>query len=246
MLRSLASRLRAHGTSIGTSNEVERERWLREVLGSVAPGSRILDAGAGELRCKSYCSHLDYVSQDFGEYDGRGDGSGLHPGGWSTNAVDIRCDIYAIPEPDASFDAVLCSEVLEHLPDPLRALRELARLLKPEGTLILTAPFNSLTHFAPYHFSSGFNRYYFERHLPELGLRVTRLDANGSYFDYLAQELRRVEHVAQEYAGIRPTRVERLLIDRVLVLLDRLATHDQRSHELLCFGFQVVAVKEKG
>jgi len=64
--------------------------------------------------------------------------------------VDVISDITSIPLPDASFDACLCTEVLEHLPHPIEALRELARLLRPGGRLILTAPFCSLTHFSPH------------------------------------------------------------------------------------------------
>ena len=118
-------------------------------------GSRILDAGAGELRYKPLCSHLEYVSQDFAQYNGQGDGVGLQMGNWDQTHLDIVCDITQIPEPDQSFDVIMCIEVFEHLPDPLAALREFNRLLKSGGWLIITAPFNSLTHFAPYHFYTG-------------------------------------------------------------------------------------------
>jgi SAM-dependent methyltransferase len=129
-----------------------------------------LDAGAGELRNKPLCHHLTYVSQDLCLYEGQGDGTGLQTRRWDTDRIDIRCDITAIPEPDASFDAILCSEVFEHLPDPLKALDEFARLLKPGGKLILTAPFASLVHFAPYFFGTGFSKYWYEHHLPARGM----------------------------------------------------------------------------
>jgi hypothetical protein len=52
------------------TNKTNREAWLAKHLGDLPAGARILDAGAGELRNRNYCGHLDYVSQDFCEYKG--------------------------------------------------------------------------------------------------------------------------------------------------------------------------------
>jgi SAM-dependent methyltransferase len=54
--------------------------------------------------------------------------------------ADLRVDITAIPFEDASFDAVICSHVLEHVPDDRTAMRELERVLKPGGWAILQVP----------------------------------------------------------------------------------------------------------
>lgn len=175
-----------------STNEADRQTWLRRVLASITNGSRLLDAGAGELRNRVHCGHLEYVSQDFGQYTG-GDTStgGLHSA-WDAKRVDIVSDIANIPEPDASFDAVLCSEVLEHIPEPLKALDEFARLLKPNGVLILTAPFVSLVHMAPYHFCTGFSRYWYEHHLPRRGFQITELSPNGDWYSLCRQEVARL------------------------------------------------------
>lgn len=161
-------------------------------------GLRILDAGAGELRNRVHCGHLNYVSQDFGQYDGIGDGVGMHPGKWDSTRVDLLCDITSIPEPDAAFDVILCSEVLEHVPDPTMALDEFVRLLKPGGQLLLTAPFASIVHFAPYHYCAGFSRYWYEHHLSRRGMQITELTANGDWFDLCEQELMRLGSTARQ------------------------------------------------
>lgn len=51
------------------------------------------------------------------------------------------CDLTAAPFPDASFDVVLCSHVLEHIPDDARAFAEIFRILRPGGRALLLVPF---------------------------------------------------------------------------------------------------------
>ena len=191
MIKRVKKALNRVAGDAGTQNLSNRQAWVKEQLLSLPAGFRVLDAGAGERQYRKYCEHLRYVSQDFNQYDGAGNGHGLQTGGWDTSGIDIVSDIATIPEPDASFDAILCTEVFEHLPDPVPALREFGRLVRPGGVLIVTAPFNSLTHFAPYHFSTGFSRYWYEHHLPLGGFSIVSISPNGNYVDYISQELRR-------------------------------------------------------
>jgi ubiquinone/menaquinone biosynthesis C-methylase UbiE len=228
---------------VGTGNASTRDAWVQEVLSELPKGARLLDAGAGESQYKRFCGHLNYVSQDLAKYTGHDSSAGLQQASWDTSAIDIVCDITAIPEPDASFDAVLCTEVLEHLPEPVPALRELARLLKPGGTLIVTAPFCSLTHFAPYHYATGFNRYFYSHHLPALGFDITDLIENGNYFEYMAQEIRRIDDMARRYCSDRPTQLEAYAIQIILGMLERMSRSDHGSQEMLHFDYQVRAVK---
>lgn len=230
-------------TDVGASNDAVRDAWLEKNLKSLRAGSRILDAGAGELRYKRYCAHLDYVSQDFAQYDGKGDASGLQEGAWDQTKLDIVSDITAIPEPDDSFDAILCVEVFEHLPNPVLALQEFSRLLRPGGQLILTAPFCSLTHFAPFHYYSGFNRYFYEIHLPRLGFEMIDIKHNGNFFEYLAQEVRRIKFVADRYSGIKINFFVKVFLQLFLLMLSRYSRKDRGSEEILNFGYHVRAIK---
>lgn len=52
----------------------------------------------------------------------------------------VRLDLMGLPFADASFDYVLCSHVLEHVPDDGQAMRELLRVLKPGGAAVLQVP----------------------------------------------------------------------------------------------------------
>lgn len=223
-------------------NEANRQEWLRQKLAGIPPGSRILDAGAGELKNKQFCVHLRYVSQDFCQYDGKGDTAGLHPGAWDTSGIDLVCDITAISEPDGSFDAILCSEVLEHIPEPTKALDEFARLLRPGGVLILTAPFASLVHMAPYHYVTGFSRYWYEEHLPRRGFRIVELTPNGDWFAYLEQELKRLGSMARRYGDWSwPLAYAPGVLG---VLYFRLRA-GRKADDVACFGWHCVAVKER-
>jgi 2-polyprenyl-3-methyl-5-hydroxy-6-metoxy-1,4-benzoquinol methylase len=49
-------------------------------------------------------------------------------------------DINRLPFADISFDCIICSEVLEHIPEHEAAMRELVRILKPQGTLVVSVP----------------------------------------------------------------------------------------------------------
>jgi len=67
--------------------------------------------------------HLDYLTAD------------LDP-----HKAMVKMDITAIAYPDESFDSIVCSHVLEHVPDDRRAMRELARVLKPSGWVLFMIP----------------------------------------------------------------------------------------------------------
>lgn len=224
-------------------NEHNHDAWVRKILSQMPSGLRLLDAGAGSKKHEEFCSHLKYVSQDFCEYDGKGNEVGLQRGKKEAIDIDIISDITSIPEPDSSFDIILCTGVFEHIPDPIAAIKEFNRLLCSGGFLILTAPFCSLTHYAPYHYYSGFNRYFYEKFLPENDFKILSKIVDGSFFEFLMVEIKRLEKVAFRYADSRLSSIEKNNLSSVFELLLRLCKKDKGSHELLCGGYLMLAVK---
>ena len=223
-------------------NEFNRQKWLEKTLKDLPKGLRILDAGAGELKNRKLCGHLNYTSQDFNQYTGGGGLSeGLQTGQWDTSRIDLVSDITAIPSPDASFDVILCSEVLEHVPEPTHALDEFRRLLKPEGILILTAPFASLVHFAPYHYCTGFSRYWYEHHLTNLGFKIKELTPNGDWFAYTEQEITRLGGLERQRGNWSWPFAYAYSLLGVLYFKLR---GKMRAENLACFGWHCLAVKQ--
>ena len=235
---------KTRSTTVGTLNEQTRIDWLEKTLQKLPEGSRILDAGAGEQPFKNFCSHLQYVSQDFAQYHPTELNSGLQMEKWDYGKLDIVSDVVAIPEADGSFDAIMCTEVFEHIINPLDAVKEFARLLKQDGYLVITAPFCSLTHFAPYHFYSGFNTFFYQSALSNNGFEIIEITANGNYFEYLAQEINRLPHIAKQYGNTEPNKKEMETIEQLKGLLQKLSKQNKASSELLCFGYHVLARKK--
>lgn len=231
-------------TTVGTLNESTKVDWLEATLNKIPKGSKILDAGAGEQQFKRLCTHLEYVSQDFAQYKPDDLNSGLQMGKWDYGKLDIVSDIASMPIENESFDAIMCTEVFEHIVNPREAVSEFSRILKKEGYLIITAPFCSLTHFAPYHFYSGFNRFFYETELKEKGFEIVEIIPNGNYFEFLAQEMNRLPHIANQYCKNTLNNAESKNIRQLNSLLQKLSDNDSNSSELLCFGYHVLARKK--
>ena len=163
-------------------NLSERQRFVSSQALMVRPGSRVLDVGAGRGRYRSLFSHCEYRTQDFGKETGT---LGQY------TELNYVSDITSIPVEDGSFDVVLCTEVLEHVPEPILAIIEMARIIKPGGLLILTAPLGSFLHQEPYHFYGGYTPHWYRKFLPEAGFNLISIEANRGFFSWFGQESQR-------------------------------------------------------
>lgn len=67
-----------------------------------------------------------------------------------STGIEVRADAHALPFRDGSFEVVLCTEVLEHLVEPQRAIDDMFRVLQPGGRLLLTTRFLFPIHDAPH------------------------------------------------------------------------------------------------
>jgi SAM-dependent methyltransferase len=92
--------------------------------------------------------------------------------------VDVVSTAINLPFQTNSFDAILCTEVLEHLSEPEVAVQEMGRVIQPSGYLLITVPFSEQLHEEPYDYYR-FTRYGITHLLEKNGFKVVRIHERG-------------------------------------------------------------------
>jgi len=172
--RSLRDRAEVEPASI--------RRFVENAARATPEGSVVLDAGAGDSRHRALYRHTRYVTLDSCKVDKAYAG------------IDVVARLEELPLASGAIDAVLCTQVLEHVPDPLAVLKELNRALWPHGTLWLTVPLLNEEHEMPQDFFR-FTRFGLAQLLERAGFHVVLLEPRGGYFWQLGWQLRRLPSV---------------------------------------------------
>jgi SAM-dependent methyltransferase len=158
----------------------------------LASGDKILDLGCGFGRHAFEAARrgANVVALDAGRDEVEGVAATfaamVEAGELATGALNtaaVQGDALHLPFPDGSFDRVICSEVLEHIPDDVAAMRELARVLRPGGTMAITVPrygpevinwaLSDAYHNVPGGHIRIYRRSVLESRLSSVGMRVT-------------------------------------------------------------------------
>jgi SAM-dependent methyltransferase len=111
-------------------------RWLRAEAEGIPRGARVLDVGCGARPYEPWFRERTgtYVGVDIA----------------SNPRADLVGTVEALPVEDASYDVVLCSQVLEHVDDPALAVRELRRVTAPGGRVLASTHGVQVYHPAPH------------------------------------------------------------------------------------------------
>lgn len=134
---------------------------------------RVLDIGCGTKPYKKYLvASTEYIGMD--------ESKDVSPG------VLAKSD--KIPFSDGYFDSVLCTELLEHLPEPQDTLKEIKRVLKKGGYLYLTVPQEWCLHYEPRDYFR-FTKYGIKYLLEKNGFEVIRIDRIGGTFSLVGQRV---------------------------------------------------------
>jgi len=177
----------------------------------------MIDVGCGR---RPYAGYFGHVKRQWScDFDGK------------RGRVDFECPADAVPLPDGSMDSILCTEVLEHVRNPLAVWREFNRLLRPGGKVLLATPMYWPGHEEPY----DYYRY------PEFGLRwlaaesgfeLLRLIPRGGVWAFFGQV------VMQVFPPLLPFRWQRRMLNKTFLRLD------QRScNPRLTLGWTLLARK---
>ena len=214
---------------------------MRRAADSIPPGSRVLDAGAGQCVYADHFRQHRYESADYCQ------------GKKNYGNINYVCSLDAIPVEDKSFDLVLSTQVLEHLADPLLALKELHRVLKPQGRLWLTAPLCWGEHGQPADFYR-YTRFGLRHLLEQAGFKVVELEWASGYYATLWYQLRlavrslsfRPKHYGNGLLGALSALAVVLLWPWLYLgykLFARLERRHQYTDKGFCLNYSVVAEK---
>lgn len=203
------------------SHDAFRSHWIRTKIierANSCTAPTAIDMGAGMSPYKKLlCDNgFSYFSQDFNQYIPTDRKSmGLQNESWEYPIHDFICDLLDTPI-NVKYDLVLCTEVLEHVPDPVAALKLLSELVKPGGHLLVTVPFNSIMHQAPHWYSAGLSPFWFQFWGPKYNLEIKELVVSGDYFDAMLHELKRVMEINLKPSTLRVIlKIVRPLRDRI-------------------------------
>ena len=216
--------------------------FVERVASAIPPGSRVLDSGAGEAAYESLFSHCRYVASDLAVGDTTWNYRNLH----AINRLE------KLPFRDGAFDAVVCTQVLEHMEWPRECVAEFHRVLRPGGTFYATVPMAQAEHQVPFDFFR-YTSYGLRSILGVAGFREMRIEPFGGLPTRLAFELPRLLAMFPP-GGLRSGRPNprgvgliplRLLTALVIRLLQRTLLVCERwdREKTDPFGWGVVATK---
>lgn len=164
---------------------------------------------------------------------------------------DYLCDGACIPVDDNTFDGAICSEVLEHVPDPKTVLREAYRVLRPGGILLLCVPFMFPIHPGPCDYGR-YTDFYWKTVLEEIGFSDIVIEKQGLFFSVLANMVKSFAYEMQK-EGKPKNRLKRKLFHKAVAWGEEKAFEMEKKsyfkeHEFFnrfTTGYGMVAAKSR-
>jgi SAM-dependent methyltransferase len=149
--------------------------FVMGVASDTPPGTTVLDLGAGDAPYRELFAHTDYMTSDWEQ--------SVHRGG---HQADLVAPASELPLDSGAVGLVLCTQVLEHVPDPSLVLRECMRVLRSGGRMALTVPLVWQLHEMPYDYYR-YTSVAIEYLLKDAGFVDIEVHARNDGFTTLAQ-----------------------------------------------------------
>jgi SAM-dependent methyltransferase len=149
---------------------IRRDLFVQIRRAAPALKGKLLDFGCGRKPYENLFTVSEYIGLDMEQtgHDHR------------NSKVDVYYDGKHIPFPDESFDALFCSEVLEHVFDPELVLPEIRRVLKRDATALLTVPFCWNEHEVPFDYAR-YSTFGIKHLLEKNGFEVLEVKRSGNF-----------------------------------------------------------------
>lgn len=215
--------------AVNPSRVYARQFAERAAARASGPDFLVLDAGAGSAPYRDAFKDVRYESADVGATEGK-----------DSSHITYRCDVVDIPVEDGRFDLVWCSQVLEHVREPERALREFHRILKPGGEAWLTAPFYYVEHEKPWDFYR-FTQFAWQHFAETIGFEVVEIERMEGYYATLAYSLDTAAKALPLELAAQRSQMRRLADEFV-----ELEMSDKRTDIGLSKNYQVIYRKPRG
>jgi ubiquinone/menaquinone biosynthesis C-methylase UbiE len=163
---------------------------------------------------------------------------------------DVQSDASCLPFREAAFDAVICSELLEHVPYPPDVLREICRVLRKNGTLLICAPFLVKIHGDPYDYAR-YTDYYWSETLKAAGFSELLIEKQGSFWCVLMDMLREIILRKTTGSGLLSKSWPKKFLERMISLAKAKAiawddpSHNSNKNQYSGFttGFGIKAIR---
>lgn len=173
--------------------------------------------------------------------------------------LSLKADAQHLPFPAKCFDTILAAEVLEHLPQPELFWSEIARVLKPQGHLLLSTPFLYWIHEAPYDYHR-FTRHGLQSRCTRAGLEILQISPRGGilivFCDLLFKGISGLFGMANKILcclsskSAKPSDLRRSFLGNLLLawpqaLLSPLLQNETISADTITAGYMLVARKKE-
>lgn len=153
------------------------DRFYFDKVAGLQEGGCVLDLGGNKTEKRGRF--------DIDDYDLRVVYGNLSP----LKKPHVLLEAEHVPFGDSCFDAVICSEVLEHVSEPRNVLAEACRILRASGVLLVSVPFLFRIHGDPKDYGR-YTHFYWIEMLAEIGFRDIEVEKHGLFWSVLMEMLR--------------------------------------------------------